>query len=235
MMGTQYNSKTVSNGLILYIDAANNRSYPGSGNTWYDLSGNSRNILLYNTPTFTPSNLGTIDFDATSVEFGTFTSPSSITNFTCEAWIRVNTAPASNTVQAIVTQTYPGTSSKINYSLGFNGANGSGAYDGKINGGFYDGTWRLTGGFTPTVGVWYHTAVTYNGTTIIQYQNGVSQSTLNYSGTPTGSGGSSYIMRRWDDPNMLDGNLAMLKIYNRALSSLEVLANYKSTLGRFFK
>lgn len=232
-MGTKYNSRSVSDGLLLYLDAANNRSYSGSGNTWYDLSPNTRNVVLYNTPTFSSSNIGSLDFDAPSSEYGTFSSPSNLSVFTCEAWIKVNTTPASNTVQAIITQTYPGSTSKINYSLGFNGTNATGAYDGKINGGFYDGTWRLTSGFTPTVGVWYHTAVTYNGTTIIQYQNGISQSTLNYSGTPTGSGGSSYIMRRWDDANFLDGNLALLKLYNRALSASEILQNYNATKGRF--
>ena len=111
--------------------------------------------------------------------------------------------------------------------------NGTGAYDGKINGGFFDGTWRLTAGFTPTVGVWYHTAVTYNGSTIIQYQYGASQSTLNYVGTPTGSGGSSYIMRRWDDPNFLDGFLPQLRIYNRALTAAEILKNYNVTKSRY--
>ncbi len=232
-MGTKYNPRSITNGMILYVDAANTRSYPGSGNTWYDLSGNNRHITLYNTPTFSSTNNGAIDFDAPSSEYGTFTSPGNLSVFTCEAWIKVNTSPASNTVQAIVTQTYPGVNSRINYSFGFNGVNGSGAYDGKINGGFYDGGWRLTPGFTPTVGVWYHTAITYNGSTIIQYLDGVSQSTLSYAGTPTGSGSSSFIMRRWDDPNYLDGVLPMLKLYNRALSAAEIKQNYDATKMRF--
>lgn len=232
-MGTKYNPRLVTNGLLIYVDAANTRSYSGSGNTWYDLSPYSRNITLYNTPTYSANNTGTIDFDAPSLEYGTFTSPGNLSNFTCEAWIKVNTAPASNTVQAIVTQTFPGVNTRINYSLGFNGTNATGAYDGKINGGFWDGSWRLTSGFTPTVGVWYHTAVTYDGSTIIQYQNGISQSTLTYSATPTGSGSSSYVMRRWDDANHLDGVLSQLRMYDRALSASEILQNYNATKKRF--
>ena len=232
-MGTKYNPRIVTNGMILYVDAANTRSYPGSGNTWYDLSGNARNITLYNSPVYNTAYKGYLDFDAATVQYGTFTSPGNLSTFTCDSWIMVNTAPLNTTVQAIVTQTFPGTNTKINYSLGFNGTNGTGAYDGKINGGFWDGSWRLTSGFTPTVGVWYHTAVTYDGATIIQYQNGVQQSTLSYVGTPTGSGGSSYIMRRWDDPNMLDGNLPQLRLYNRALTAQEILQNYNATKGRF--
>jgi len=39
--------------LIFYLDAANPKSYPGSGGTWYDLSINKNNFTLYNTPTYT--------------------------------------------------------------------------------------------------------------------------------------------------------------------------------------
>jgi len=38
-MGTAYNANIVTDGLVLCLDAANPRSYPGSGNTWYDISG----------------------------------------------------------------------------------------------------------------------------------------------------------------------------------------------------
>ena len=38
-MGIAYNTSMISDGLIVYVDAANPRSYPGTGNTWYDLSG----------------------------------------------------------------------------------------------------------------------------------------------------------------------------------------------------
>ena len=39
-MAINYSPHIVSDGLVLCLDAANPRSYPGSGNTWYDLSGN---------------------------------------------------------------------------------------------------------------------------------------------------------------------------------------------------
>lgn len=40
-MGLSYNPSSVSDGLVLYLDAANSRSYAGTGTTWYDISGNS--------------------------------------------------------------------------------------------------------------------------------------------------------------------------------------------------
>jgi hypothetical protein len=51
-MAVGYNPRMVTNGLVLCIDAANRRSYPGSGTTWTDLSGNGNNGTLVNSPTF---------------------------------------------------------------------------------------------------------------------------------------------------------------------------------------
>ena len=54
---------TITNGLVLTLDAANKLSYPGSGTTWYDLSGNANNGTLTNGPTFSNTNGGSIIFD----------------------------------------------------------------------------------------------------------------------------------------------------------------------------
>jgi len=40
------NQKIVTNGLVLHLDAAQLRSYPGTGNTWFDISGNGRNYTF---------------------------------------------------------------------------------------------------------------------------------------------------------------------------------------------
>jgi len=43
-MGTFTGPNIVTNGLVLSLDAASTRSYPGSGLTWSDLSGNNNNF-----------------------------------------------------------------------------------------------------------------------------------------------------------------------------------------------
>lgn len=232
-MGSSIGPKIIFDSVLLSLDAANTRSYPGSGNTWSDLTDNARNLTLLNTPTYSSSSPGYITFASASSQYGTFGSPSNISNFTVEAWVYFNSLPAVNAVPTIVTQTYPGLNSRINFSLGFNGVNGTGAYDGKLNGGFYDGTWRLTGGFTPVINTWYYTAVTYDGTTVTQYSNGASQSTLNYIGTPTGSGSSSIIMKRWDTAEFINGRLSQVRLYSRSLSAAEILDNYNSSKSRY--
>lgn len=45
-MGVGYNPKTVTDGLVLYLDAKNTKSYPGSGSTWYDLSPGQRHYSI---------------------------------------------------------------------------------------------------------------------------------------------------------------------------------------------
>lgn len=51
-MAFHYSPKSVTDKLMLALDAGNPNSYPGSGTTWYDLSGNNYHFTLVNSPTF---------------------------------------------------------------------------------------------------------------------------------------------------------------------------------------
>ena len=50
-MSLTHSPRIVTDGLVLYLDSVNTKSYPGSGNTWYDLSGNGNNVQLSSPPT----------------------------------------------------------------------------------------------------------------------------------------------------------------------------------------
>ena len=71
-MSNYYGPRIVTDGLIACLDAANTKSYPGSGTVWTDISGNGRNGPLINGPTFNSSNRGSIQFDGTNdyINFG---------------------------------------------------------------------------------------------------------------------------------------------------------------------
>jgi hypothetical protein len=56
----------IRNGLVLYLDAANPKSYPGSGTTWFDLSGNGNDFTLYNGVSYNSTNGGYLIFDGTN-------------------------------------------------------------------------------------------------------------------------------------------------------------------------
>jgi hypothetical protein len=236
-MGQYYNPQAIVDNLILNYDFANSKSYVGSGITINNLIQSSFGATVSNSPTFSTSNLGYLTFAAASSQFGTFPDFGSVlSTFTVEAWYYLNSLPAISQVQSLVTQVYTGVAptNKINFSLGFNGADTTGAYDGKINGGFFDGTWRLTPGFTPSTATWYQSVVTYDGTTITQYTNGSSIGTKVPSSPSLGSASTfNYLMRRWDTTNFIDGRLAIVRIYNRALSANEILKNYNANKGRF--
>lgn len=78
-----YNTSIVRSGLVLHLDAANRKSYPGSGTVWYDISGNSNHFNLVNSPTFN-SNL--MSFDgindyAVSINNINFTNTNAVTFF----------------------------------------------------------------------------------------------------------------------------------------------------------
>ena len=65
-MGVGYNPRIVTDGLVLCLDAANKRSYPGSGTTWTDRSANGYTGTLYNGPTFDGNNGGRFFFDGSN-------------------------------------------------------------------------------------------------------------------------------------------------------------------------
>ena len=64
-MGLIHSPHIVTDGLVLCLDAANSRSYPGTGTTWTDLKGNN-NGTLTNGPTFDVGNRGSISLDGSN-------------------------------------------------------------------------------------------------------------------------------------------------------------------------
>ena len=80
----------IEDGLVLALDAANTKSYGGSGTTWSDLSGNGNDGTLTNGPTFSSDNLGCIVFDGSDDRVdGVHNSELNLTNdLTVECWFR---------------------------------------------------------------------------------------------------------------------------------------------------
>lgn len=222
----------VTNGLVVCMDAGYTPSYRKSGSTWYDVSLSGGTATLLNTPTYSSSNGGILTFSKTSSEYATLPDIGSKSTWTAEVWVKFNSS-LTNQVSSVVTNKYNGVSS-LNFSIGTNNAPSS--YN--IVAGFFDGAWRNTTGFAPALNTWYQIVGTYDGSTVRQYVNGVaSGGTLTYAGTPT-SGGEIRMMGRWDDlngsTNYIDGDLSIVRIYNRALSAVEILSNYNAQSGRFY-
>lgn len=100
-MSTRYNPSIVRDSLALYVDAANVKSYPGSGTTWKDLSGRGNNMILVNGASFDSGNKGSISFDGTNdyvdgdftsdVQFGTG-------DFTFSFWLLLDSSSTNQNV-----------------------------------------------------------------------------------------------------------------------------------------
>ena len=93
-MATKYSPKTVTDGLLLSFDAANTKSYPKSGTTWSDLSGNGNTGTLTNGPTFNSANGGSIVFDGVD-DYVNVANASSLNSSaqTISVWYNATTIP----------------------------------------------------------------------------------------------------------------------------------------------
>lgn len=135
--------------LMVHLDAGVNASYPGSGSTWYDLSGNNRNATLFNTPTYNSGFGGYFNFLDSSLEYATIPNIGNISTWTVEAWFRLTTALTSK-VSSIVTNQFD-LVSKLNFSIGANNQ----PTNANLTSGFFDGNWRNVTGTAVSTATWY--------------------------------------------------------------------------------
>jgi hypothetical protein len=224
----------VTDGLVLYLDAANTKSYPTTGTTWNDLVG-LNNGTLTNGPTFSSDNGGSIVFDGVDdyVNYGNILNFERTDNFSFSIWVRANTLTTFSTLIAKMD------SSALGYYFAIE-TNGALVF-------ILRNTVSTNNLFVRTpqsqveVNRWYNLTVTYNGTSLA---NGVSfyinatpsfnvVSFDNLTSTITTSQPGSIAARPFLGGGYLNGRIPSVQIYNRALSASEVLQNYNATKQRF--
>jgi hypothetical protein len=227
----------VTNGLVLNLDAGFLPSYPTSGTTWYDLSGNNNSGSLINGPTFNP--VGAIEFDGINDYInipGNTTNNFQPTNsFTINAifkpiGIGSPTLVTDNTSVILGSGITAGS-----YGIGLNYNQIAGTYNLRIGCRSTDNTF-LTVDYAITLNTIYNVSLTYqtNGTQYI-YVNGVqisSASTVAFSSkslTPSTTYGFN-IFRNYPvyggNGRYGIGYFYKGLIYNKALSQTEILQNY---------
>ena len=211
----------VRNGLVMELDAGQRSSYPGTGNTWYDLSGNSLNGTLTNGPTF--SGLGatsSLVFDRTNdhILVADNSLLNTFTGMTLEVIVKYTT-----TNDQIFAQ-------KANYVLG-------GGYTIEIySSGIAAFCYGSSGSSYLNVAVSsypanniYHMLFTLSGNTQTLYINGVSVATNSGGSLPNVSGTVFKIGDRtgtFATSSYFGGNNYLTKFYNRGLSAYEVKQNF---------
>jgi len=217
----------ITPGSVFHLDAGNSASYPGTGSTWTDLAGSGLTTTLYNSPTYSSANGGYLSFAPASSQYAqTSASLSLITTWTVEVWHYYKGTNSSGS-PCILSEVW--SSTPINFTIGAaTGANTC------LQAGYFNGSWyaTTTSYSLPSVG-WYHIVGTYDGANLKLYVNNVLTQTQASSTTPASSGLGIRLMRRWDLGDYWGGYLAIVRIYNRALSADEINTNYQLSKARF--
>ena len=231
-MGFFRGPNIVRDGLVLYLDAASPRSYPGSGTTWSDLSGNGNDGTLVNGPTFDSGNNGSIIFDGVDdyVELGSITSDNILMLNGSEVTICsfFKKESGGDAAQRIVDKStnHSGVggyamwidSQRIGYSVG--GSN-----------------WR-TNNISPVVlGEWNHVCVVSGPSSTTSYLNGIEFPGAYYTNSHTTPPNTTANLRvgTWYNATSreFNGSIVSVFIYNRTLTQEEILQNYNAQKSRF--
>lgn len=230
-----YGPKTVTNGLVFCVDAADKNSYSGTGTTWNDIGGQGYTGTLTNGPTFNSSNGGSIVFDGTDdYSITTFSSALNLINdpttnggiISFSIWTNV----ISNTVGGYIISSGGETS-----STGFWMANQNGSPEVGIK--TTSKVWYIliTSSDFP-LNTWINWTIVCDNTSMYVYKNGVIYSTSSSSGVSVSSQFSRFTI---GTPTAILGSycgnnrVSNVLIYNRSLTAAEILQNYNSTKSRF--
>jgi hypothetical protein len=231
-MGTSYNANIVTDGLVLCLDAANPRSYPGSGTSWYDLSGNGNHATLNNTDSSTwEDTYGGAFYLGLTNEYASILNSASLnTDYITVEYVlshthKVHAYPIINKSSENVDGRFWrfGVSNANNFSYYWWAEIGEEVY--------YD--IGANTGFTNDI---YHLVGTYDGQALSMFVNGVKQSdTESVVGTLYNNGGDIEIARnKFYSPDRYASHKSyMARIYNRALSQNEINVNFQAIRCRY--
>lgn len=220
-------SPIVTSGLVLYLDAGNTSSYPGSGTTWTDLSGQGNHGTLVNGPTYTATGGGSILFDGVNDYVSTTYTTSTITNITMQVWAYIINTSKKGAICGIGAPT----NSSDGYFIGV-GNNSFDSAGNHIIGLFSAWRWIDTNYALGTG--WVNLTLSLDSSSLPRiYYNGTLILTL--AGTnpnpPTTSfklGAEALSLSRY-----FNGNIGQIQVYNRQLSDAEILQNFNATKDRY--
>ena len=233
-MAVFYNSSIIRDNLVLCLDAANSKSYPGSGTTWTDLSGNGNNGTLTNGPTYSSANGGSLVFDGVDGSVNISPTNFNLSEFSINIWFK-SSSVSSNYLRLIHKADTTGS------TKGFLIANSQ--TNGKLVFGYQPNytTGEVLKRSTSLISnnIWYNVNMIYNSSSEIKiYFNGVENvgetSTSPDVGWVSNTGNFLSIGNRaGGSESPYNGNIAQVSIYNRALTAAEISQNFNALKSRF--
>ena len=231
-MGVTYNStidyystKMITSGLVLHLDAANPASYPGSGDIWYDLTGNNRNGIKLGTqspnyPCFNSRGYFNFIGGIIANNYSRFqvSAIPSMTEMTAILWYRSTSGGAAFRMQNSDFEITTGSTTR--FAAGAN----------------YNDIATYINMPSAMNGNWHQSAFTYNGYSISAYIDGNYGSSAIRAGsvvTSTASGTLNIGTRSDSYFEHFFGDIAQLVIYNRCLTSTEIKYMYDLFYRRY--
>ncbi len=229
-MGLSHSPGIVTSGLIYSIDAANTRSYSGSGLTVNGLVGGLGGTLVNGTG-FSSSDNGSFFFDGTNDYINTNIFSSSIgftsSNFTISLWTKIKDYSQYN---AFVTRTSGNLPAPLDFFILNDGSYAPGYVNVNL-GGVAGWTSIMSSSVFPLT--WTYLTFMLNSTTMSIFYNGVLNNTGTLTATRVESANSIKIGTREDGVTRMNGNISQVQIYNRALSATEIRQNFNATKKRY--
>jgi len=227
----------VQSGLILHLDAGDPSSYPGFGNSWTDLSGHGHEAVVIGT-SYSSADGGSIDFGSETsptTKYGIVSMSSNLrptTGLTEAVWVK---QPAFSAGLRVYIAVQKGTGTENSYALFTGGSN-------ELYGDVHTGTEIYDWRGTTTLNTWQYLVHTYDGSSQELYINGLSVGWFSTSGNIQYDMSNTLLTlgMNYDGPGYDTGisghgigNMSIVQIYNRALSSLEIVQNFNVTCARY--
>jgi hypothetical protein len=245
----------VNDGLVLHLDAANYKSYPGGNTVWNDISDSGENFTLYNNPTFSSDNNGELLFSGTN-DYARIRNSNVINsmaaNGSIELWIRStsSTFGTAGSARLISFGDEARTGSDTGSTLGTNHDYNNFLCICRKSFGPIDGIelWYkfFPQRFGPAIALntqeYFQVVVSWSQSgsnmTFRYYLNGVNTTTATLAQTPYSNGstitigqnGAGSLTSPFENSNCAYGNI---KFYNKALSLAEVSQNFSALRGRY--
>ena len=229
-------NNVVFNGLQCYLDASDKNSYPGSGTSWYDMSGNGRHATWNSTPSFTSNGKASYFYPYGNMCRGIRSDGYGINNslgYTV-IWMSKNNSGTANAAFKFY-------SASSSYARGIFvhpswTANDTLYFD---QGGCCGSDTRTQYTFgTSTFSSWNVWAITRNGDDRRIYRNGVqyikntsASANINLDSTALYIGGDDYYSS--STSSNWDAYLSLFMVYNRGLTSAEIYQNYFVQKSKF--
>lgn len=242
-MSFNYSPKIITDGLVAYYDVMNTRSYPTSGDVWYDLKNANNGTINPGGVSYDSSNGGSLFFDGSNADYITLLDTNLRTLFDNTSkthfisfWLKNTTKPAPSNVQILFNV----------YNTGYNGGRTFGFYNNAGSTQIFANMFYSVSDFA-SIEVYceeffdtiMNIGFKWNGVGYIVYINGIEQVPLtqtvitagpySLNDNPINIGADSSIV---GNPHFT-GYLYQVSFYDRELSNDEIIRNFNALKGRY--